>query len=94
MTGEFYRPVLNYLTHNFQCFSLKEPNMFRVAVQVGDTATLDLDYALFKKSKLSIAIVLITLLQSYDILTWSNFRSYQPMDAALLRSSIQALNLK
>lgn len=45
-------------------------------MQVSDVATLDLDYALFKKSKLSIAIILITLLQAYDILSWCNFRSY------------------
>ena len=88
--------ILNHLTHNFCCFSQKEFNRFRIAVQVMDVATLDIEYALFERSKLAMAIILISILHSYDILFWqqSNEQLVQLHQRGLLEGQIKNLNLK
>jgi hypothetical protein len=61
-----------------------------------DVATLDIEYALFERSKLAMAIILISILHSYDILYWqqSNEQLVQLHQRGLLEGQIKNLNLK
>jgi hypothetical protein len=61
-------PVLDEVTHQFSGFFQTEPNLFRKVTQALDLITLDLDYARFKKVRLSLAVLLIGLLISYNVL--------------------------
>ena len=55
-------------SHPFACFGQRVENNFRKATQALDLCTLDLDYAKFEKVRLSIAMIVISLLIAYDVL--------------------------
>ncbi len=57
--------LLDWQTHPFVCFSLKQPNMWRVVLQVLDLISMDLEYAYFVGHKVVLAVVLIAVLNAY-----------------------------
>lgn len=54
--------------------NLLQPNLFRVVVQVMDLISLDLQYAKFQKARLSLAVVVLGLLQAYNCLKLSKIQ--------------------
>lgn len=60
--------VLNQITHPFVCFSQERPNRYRQVTQVIDLLTFDLRLAQFTPQRLCLAVVVVSLLISYDFL--------------------------
>lgn len=75
--GSFAPTILNQITHPFPCFSLTQPNRYRQTVQVFDLISLDLEYSLFEKARLALAVLLISNLIAYQALILPCVRGQQ-----------------
>ena len=50
------------------CFSLERPNRYRQVSQVIDLLTFDLSSSQFSPQRLSLAVVVVSILVSYEVL--------------------------
>ena len=89
---------MNDKTHPFVCFDLKEPNRHREVTQVLDMMLLDIDYHIYEKKRLAMAIVLYSILRAFDVVPITymeppyNKRKFMPTFKKALQDLDKALN--